>query len=926
MFENPNIKRNATVPTPLERPSLKENSLARKLHVLRNQLSEFKSNLFRRERDDLGDNISTWADRFENALKFYDSKTSNSSLENLEKQFLENLTTLLEDPISGKPLDEKALLGSDGYTYNINSLQTYVEMAPAEYKNRSPINPENADLFTTVEQPLVRIALEYLASKGIHLTPLQERPKALLFLTPKPALRLFLHLRAKEYVLNKEFDAIGCILKMKESENGRVKLDALMDSFRMEYKAYNSKTPHLKAEDTYLAKMNKILNKICEELKNNPSLKALKNAYEELLQPKKENQSQSCPILSSSGLVSLPFSPSLLARSYDINDPVRVGLEKLEGHYEVFRIKGDGHCLFRAIGASIASSSRATQNFLQVVEILGNTYPSLLEECMKVKECFSLNALKHPKTSDEIVAFLRNIACAVNRNKDLSSFLVNTTKEEYLQNMTDMERREYGGDIEIQALAELFSLQINVIDTLVQNTRTIRMTSFQGEGENLPTIELLYRPNHYDSLVKPNFLLREKISQLSELQILRAHPNVPEVLRVNVLRRRLFAELAALEKLLRDETLVSDPSIPILRKWILEFKQKIQEASFSSDEKLLEILPDELNKLFTKMISNNKPSKNSTQNMTPGILLVDALRRQSYAELAHLEKSLESNPYFNDDLVISIQNGVTAFRRGLKDRAASLQKLSQEFTELLSRILQEASLEGPSKAPASILQPVREYLARRNIHGVRTSAKSKTEATKSTTDAEKIARIQARKKAKEEAETAKVQFVAEQLKEALPEVQRLVKENLESSCKEHLDPHFQNTQEGIAAGLRAATQMEEEDQRNVGILEEEMASLEQEIQDLDARNVEIDIEVANLGDRISQAEQENLYLEKVANELAAASKELRKRRKQSIWSAVVSIGACMLGSYGLSYVSGRPTAVTPAGQGTGATMHTSFKI
>ncbi len=101
MFGNSNIHRNFTSATTLRPGPLFEE---KKLYALKNQLKELKSRFFRRELDDFRDNLPIWIDNFENALKLYNCKNSDN--------FLENLTTLLEDPISGEPLSEDAVLGN----------------------------------------------------------------------------------------------------------------------------------------------------------------------------------------------------------------------------------------------------------------------------------------------------------------------------------------------------------------------------------------------------------------------------------------------------------------------------------------------------------------------------------------------------------------------------------------------------------------------------------------------------------------------------------------------------------------------------------------------------------------------------------------------------------------------------------------------
>lgn len=62
-------------------------------------------------------------------------------------EFKDLLRQILEDSIYSSALDENCLLGNDGGTYTEMGLQIYRNLAPAQFQNRSPLDPK-------VERPL----------------------------------------------------------------------------------------------------------------------------------------------------------------------------------------------------------------------------------------------------------------------------------------------------------------------------------------------------------------------------------------------------------------------------------------------------------------------------------------------------------------------------------------------------------------------------------------------------------------------------------------------------------------------------------------------------------------------------------------------------------------------------------------------------
>lgn len=80
----------------------------------------------------------------------------------VEKQFLDLLKEILIDPISRKPLKEEAVLGSEGQTYNLETLQFFQASVEEPFKNRSPLDVESSVPFSFSPHPILREFLLFL--------------------------------------------------------------------------------------------------------------------------------------------------------------------------------------------------------------------------------------------------------------------------------------------------------------------------------------------------------------------------------------------------------------------------------------------------------------------------------------------------------------------------------------------------------------------------------------------------------------------------------------------------------------------------------------------------------------------------------------------------------------------------------------------
>lgn len=96
-----------------------------------------------------------------------------------EREVLQAFTFLLEsilvDPITEAPLDETALLGSDQYTYDPQSLIVFLSDVEVQYRDRSPMNRRDPTPFYTLRQhPVAPFMVQKL--KG-YLELLELHPK-----------------------------------------------------------------------------------------------------------------------------------------------------------------------------------------------------------------------------------------------------------------------------------------------------------------------------------------------------------------------------------------------------------------------------------------------------------------------------------------------------------------------------------------------------------------------------------------------------------------------------------------------------------------------------------------------------------------------------------------------------------------------------
>lgn len=130
---------------------VRETALRRQLFADMTDLSK----VLNRSNDEMTQILRQWLESFKMALKTpIDEKT-------LLDQHLALLQSLLIDCISLQPLNKNCVLGSDGKTYNQNTIQLYKRGVPSQFQNHSPSNPQHSN-FSFTSHPTVGPMIEWM--------------------------------------------------------------------------------------------------------------------------------------------------------------------------------------------------------------------------------------------------------------------------------------------------------------------------------------------------------------------------------------------------------------------------------------------------------------------------------------------------------------------------------------------------------------------------------------------------------------------------------------------------------------------------------------------------------------------------------------------------------------------------------------------
>ena len=190
------------------------------------------------------------------------------------------------------------------------------------------------------------------------------------------------------------------------------------------------------------------------------------------------------------------------------------------------RIRGDGHCLFRAIAAHLLTRERleALRQRRADLERLSPGIGSLIDGALRSLSLSppvsAVDMLNDPRFSDQWVAALRNLSVnswtelfqkpdrTLEENNMLAAFFMEarlwlkagereteqSVLARYAASMRDMSQANWGGEMECYALSRALGPQIRVINP------QLRGRPLLTPGSNPSDIHLLYRPGHFDAL------------------------------------------------------------------------------------------------------------------------------------------------------------------------------------------------------------------------------------------------------------------------------------------------------------------------------------------------------------------------------------------------------------------------------------------
>jgi len=201
---------------------------------------------------------------------------------------------------------------------------------------------------------------------------------------------------------------------------------------------------------------------------------------------------------------------------------VKAGLELLSPYFTMSPTRGDGHCLFRAVGYGLVnyieeSSPAKIDELLKTlsssvaslkIKSLSSKFSHVVELARSIhgKKRSAAEVMNSKEDSDRIVSFLRDLACEYNRKNSTDVFesyaaVTDANKEQYLANMKDMRKAELGGEPEIKALEKTLGIHLAICDTPAVGKKQLRPETLLKESQNKnahTSLFLLYRPGHYD--------------------------------------------------------------------------------------------------------------------------------------------------------------------------------------------------------------------------------------------------------------------------------------------------------------------------------------------------------------------------------------------------------------------------------------------
>ncbi len=206
---------------------------------------------------------------------------------------------------------------------------------------------------------------------------------------------------------------------------------------------------------------------------------------------------------------------SSLMNGYEEKSDMHDGLKSLSKHYEFHRVKGDGHCLFRAVTAGLLldNAKKVEEVFLKSGLFEMADFQALRAPLQRLynKEITALSILQDLQISDLFVKAMRYLAVsevekAGQKDDDFSSTITVESGKNfttYLHEMRSMEEKRYGGEPEINALKAIFQLNTLLIYDAASCGKNKTVIPPHIETLSEESFALLRRGEHYDLLV-PN--------------------------------------------------------------------------------------------------------------------------------------------------------------------------------------------------------------------------------------------------------------------------------------------------------------------------------------------------------------------------------------------------------------------------------------
>ncbi len=263
----------------------------------------------------------------------------------------------------------------------------------------------------------------------------------------------------------------------------------------------------------------------------------------ELCKRRYEAWKECCPLVSNQVSLATYANPEcMFIYPGPERNPVREQIRELAVRcpgIEVRKIRGDGHCLFRAIAAGLfielarapnqqrctffsLVESRLHQLFYSITSpeyegAFGQKCDMFFELARSLQNRSPEVILTNPGTSDALVSFMRSsAACCIRSTPQLQAFISGSTAE-YCQALERMQPAvtsidvfnntetvapvQMGDELEIRALSLIFGINIRVI-----NIATGNATAYTSPNPiPFPELVLFYLPNpgHYDLACRP---------------------------------------------------------------------------------------------------------------------------------------------------------------------------------------------------------------------------------------------------------------------------------------------------------------------------------------------------------------------------------------------------------------------------------------